>query len=133
MDEDTLQFLCQSAKVKGRKVHIFHPNTQSLCYRSAYQISAGARVEWHGNTAATAKDLTPFLNRAKEDGDVLWVWGPNSPFCNELIKQQDVPFEVWSTVRSDTGWWQRTEHIGSLPIGKFKIFKRGMAEADYGG
>ena len=125
--EESIQYLCQSAKVTEGKVHIFFPEKRigagdhtsgSFKYTQTFQQSHLHGIQWHDNTATTAKDLSAILESSKTKGDAIWVWGVNSPVSNELFKQRDVPFEVWTEVRSDTGWWQQREHIGSLPIGK---------------
>ena len=125
--QESIQYLCQSAKVTESKVHIFFPDkrigagdqtSSSFKYTQTFQQSQLHGIQWHDNTATTAKDLSAILESSKTKGDAIWVWGVNSPVSNELFKQRDVPFEVWTEVRSDTGWWQQREHIGSLPIGK---------------
>ena len=125
--QESIRYLCQSAKVTGRKVHIFFPEKRTglgdesndrIEYTQVFQQSQIQGIEWHGNTAAIAKDLSPVLASAKANGDIRWAWGADSPVSTELFKQRDVPFEVWTTVRSDISWCQQREHISSIPIGK---------------
>ena len=125
--QDSIKYFSQSAKVTERKVHIFFPDKRTntgdqsfgaIEYTQTFQQSQIHGIQWHGNTAAIAKDLSPVLERSKAKEEAIWVWGVNSPVSKELFKQRDIPFEVWTEVRSDTGWWQEREHIGSLPIGK---------------
>ena len=46
----------------------------------------------------------------------VWVVGTNSPVAQALIKKRRA-FEVFSSVRTDTGIWRHVDHAAAAPIG----------------
>ena len=75
-----------------------------------------AGVEVRVNSEAE-KEKEAKRTSQEEDVTARWVWGAGSPMARQLISQQEVPFEVWESVRSDSGFWHQPAHVGSLPFG----------------